>query len=514
MMNTSTSIHQESALWATAAATGGLTEPELQAWSDHIAACPACKQLNEEELAMADLIHKTLDPHSPDAGFEQRILSRLHKARPGNGNRWYEILLFHPGLTAAAACVAIVAIAGIGSLVHSKPQPSVASAVPPSLDGLPPAVRDAIQSQANGKTVSKIERGNENGEVIYTVATKSGDGRESDFTVAGDGTLLSADTTLADVPQDVRNAIQTQAGQSGLKGVGKSFDEDGTNYVAAITSSDGREHNFTFAKDGTLLDVETALSELPAPVQTAIKSQVAHVDGGHLASIEKILDDGETNYVAIITTPRDGHGRNFTFAQDGTLTEIETPFAELPAPIQFAIKDRVGQDHLDGVNKTFDAGETHYVATITSREGAPHDFTFREDGTLASMEVTPAELPGAIKTAIHEQLGQGKLIVIDKTFDYGETTYDATMTTPDGRRRDFSLSADGKLLTREVVISETPAAVQQTISRTLGKGKVVAIDLSFNEPDNTVPYEIEGSKDGKPFYFLVSPTGDLLSMEN
>ena len=84
------------------------------------------------------------------------------------------------------------------------------------------------------------------------------------------------------------------------------------------------------------------------------------------------------------------------------------------------------------------------------------------------MEVTPAELPAAIRDAIRGQVNPGKLIAVDKTFDYGETTYDATMTTPDGRRRDFSLSADGKLLTREVAVSETPAAVQQTIWHTLG----------------------------------------------
>lgn len=511
-MNTSTSIHNEAELWAAAASTGGLTELELKAWNEHIAACPACHQLNEEEHTMARLIKNTLDAGSPDPGFEQRMLRKFNQAHPGNGNRWYEHLLFHPGLTLAAACVALVAIAGIGSLVRGGKQPAVASAPPTGLDALPPALRDAILHQSGGNAVASIQRDEEDGEVVYNVGTKTQDGHETDFTVAGDGTLLSIDTTLAEVPQNVRNAINTQAGKGVLKGIGKTFDQGETSYVATIAAPDGNLRNFTFAQDGALLEVEAGLAELPAPLQAAINAQAAQ---GKLKGIDKTFDNGETNYVATIAAP-DGSVHDFTFAADGTLLEVETSLAELPAPVQAAITARMGQaaqGTLEGIAKTFDNGETNYVATVASVNGSERDFTFGADGTLASVEVTQDEVPAAVQAAIHAQVGRGKLDGIDKTFDSDGITYDGSMINPDGSRREFTLSEQGKLLSREVTVKETPGAVQQTISRTLGTGKVVEINQSFTDL-NIVPYEIEGQKDGKPLYFVVSPTGNLLSMEN
>jgi hypothetical protein len=395
---------------------------------------------------MCDLIKGTLDPASPDPGFEQRIIRRLEEAGVGNGSRWYDVILFNPVPFAAAACVALAGIAGIGLLIHGgKPAPSVA-AVQPSLGGLPATVRSAIQADARGETVGNIEKDADDGEVSYTIGTKTRDGRDSSFTVADDGTLLSIETTLGEVPGPVRDAINKQAGQEKLEGIEEDFDRDAS-YVATITSKDGGQHDFTFGTDGTLLDEETSLDELPGSLQAAIKAQV-------------------------------------------------------------------GRGSLEGIDKTFDDGDTSYVATITSRDGRQRDFAFNEDGTLSSMEVTVADLPAPLQAAVKAQTGAGRLDGIDKTFEGGEITYDATVTNPDGRQRDFSLSDKGELLSREVAIAEAPAPVQQTIWRTLGKGKVIEIDQSFNEMSRMVPYEIEGWKDGKPLYFLVSPTGDFLGMED
>jgi len=442
-----TSIHQEAELWAATAATGGLTETERKAWNDHIATCPACKKLNEEELAMCDLIKGTLDPASPDPGFEQRIIRRLDQARAGRGNLWYDSILFNPVLFAAAACLALAALAGIGLLIRGEKPGSPTAGVQPGLDGLPPAVRSAIQADARGEIVGDVEKDADDGEVSYTIGTKTRDGRESSFTVAADGTLLSVETTLAEVPGAVRDAIHTQVGQERLEGIEEDFEEGEASYVATIAFPDDRERDFTFAKDGTLTEVETSLGELPGSLQAAIKAQV-------------------------------------------------------------------GQGTLEGIDKTFDDGETSYVATITTRDGRERDFTFDEDGTLASVEVSVAELSAPLQAAIKTQVGRGRLDGIDKTFEDGGITYEATMTSPDGRQRDFSLSTQGNLISREVAMNEAPEAVQQTISQTLGKGKVIEINQSFTEPAGKEPYEIEGWINGKPFYFLVSPTGDFLGMED
>jgi uncharacterized membrane protein YkoI len=312
---------------------------------------------------------------------------------------------------------------------------------------LPAPVRTAIQSRANGETITGIENDNDEGDISYTVGTKAADGAETSFTVASDGTLLSVGETLASVPGPVRSAITAQEAQGSIEDVEEDFDGGEPTYVATIGSPQGQDHDYTFATDGTLLEAETGLSELPAPLQAAIQAQA-------------------------------GHGS------------------------------------IEGIDKTFDDGETSYVATITAADGRERDFTFNPDGSLSSVEVTLPELPASLQTAIKTQVGGDTLQSIDKNLDNGEVTYDATVTAPDGQERDFSVSEQGALVSREVAMSDAPAAVQQTISQTVGSGKVIEVDQAFDVPSTGVPYEIEGLKNGKPFYFLVSPTGSFLGMED
>jgi hypothetical protein len=189
---------------------------------------------------------------------------------------------------------------------------------------------------------------------------------------------------------------------------------------------------------------------------------------------------------------------------------MEITRGELPATVKAAIDARLDRGRLAGIDKTFDDGETAYIATIVSKDGRQRDFTFSEDGTLASMEVTPGELPATVKATIDAHVGQGHVGGIDKTFENGGTGYAATIVSKDGQQRDLTVSDQGKVLSREVAINETPESVRQTVTKVLGTGKIVAIDQPVSESGKPAPFKIKGSKGGKPFNFLVSPTGDFL----
>ena len=251
------------------------------------------------------------------------------------------------------------------------------------------------------------------------------------------------------------------------------------------------------------------LKTLPAAVQQTIQ---AKSEGRTVSHIERLADNGDVSY-AVETVAGDGVEWDLTVAEDGTLLSLDTPLTELPPAVQTAINAQVGKGSLEGVEKLFDDGETTYRAGITAPNDYQRDYTFAEDGTLLNEEVSLGELPSAVQTAINTQVGQGKLEGIDRTFGDGDITYDATMTTPDGRERDFSVSKEGNLLSREVSLEEVPAAVQQAISQTLGTGKVVEIDQSFVDDNQAVSYEIEGLKNGKAFDFITSATGHFLGME-
>ncbi len=94
---------------------------------------------------------------------------------------------------------------------------------------------------------------------------------------------------------------------------------------------------------------------------------------------------------------------------------------------------------MEGVEKLVDEGETTYRAGITTPGDVERDFTYAEDGTLLSEEVNLNELSRGIQAAITTEVGRGRLEGIDKTYDDGDITYEATVITPQGDERNFSI---------------------------------------------------------------------------
>jgi uncharacterized membrane protein YkoI len=315
-----------------------------------------------------------------------------------------------------------------------------------------------------------------------------------------------AGLALSAVPTEVQQTIQSNLNGRTVSHIERTSDNDNVSYNVEMTSSDGEKWDLTVAEDGTLQSIEVPLTEIPSAVQTAINTQVGQ---GTLDGVEKLMDDGETSYEAGITAPN-GDERNFTFAESGTLLSQEVNLTDLPPAVQTDVNTEVGQGKLEGIDRTFADGKVTYEATMTNPAGQEREFTLAQNGTLLSQEVDVADLSPALQTAIHTQVGQGKLEGIDETFDAGEADYEATMTAADGQERDFTLAADGTLVSREVLLSETPAVVQDTITKTIGDGKVTEIDQSY---DNRRPhYEVEGEKDGQSINFTVGPKGKLLGM--
>jgi uncharacterized membrane protein YkoI len=249
---------------------------------------------------------------------------------------------------------------------------------------------------------------------------------------------------------------------------------------------------------------------LPSAVQQVIQM---HSAGKTIVQTQRNDDEGVTSYDVEMKSS-DGEEWSLTIAQDGTVLSMEISLREAPTAVQAAIKMAAGKGDVDEIDEDFDDGEATYVASISTADGRSRDFTFAQDGTLVTVDVDRAELPPAVQTAINTAVGPGKLEGIVKAIDDGDITYEATMTTPTGQEQDFTVSPDGKLLSREVTLPQAPNAVRQTISTTVGTGKVEEVYRSFVATDNVMPYEVEANKDGKPFDFMVAPSGKFLGMED
>jgi hypothetical protein len=323
---------------------------------------------------------------------------------------------------------------------------------------------------------------------------------------------LAASLTLSDLPSAVQKTVAINADASSVTDIVSHDDNGIISYDFTTKSKDGQPWNLTVAQDGTLLGTDTKLSDVPPAVQSAVTEQVGK---GYLEGIEKLLDEGQTTYRAGITQPNEDE-RNFTYAEDGTLQSQEVNLNELSPELQTAINTQVADGKLEGIDKTFEDGDTTYETTVIKSSGEKRNFTFGEDATLVSEEVNLTELPTDVQVTINKQLGDGTLQGIDENFDKDDgNSYEATEINSTGQERNFTVGSDGSLLSQEVSLEDASPAVQATISQTIGDGKILEVDRAYVYAvgKRFMHYEIESRKDGKPFDFLVGPKAKFLGMD-
>jgi uncharacterized membrane protein YkoI len=239
----------------------------------------------------------------------------------------------------------------------------------------------------------------------------------------------------------------------------------------------------------------------------------AQVGSGQLGDIDKVLDGREIVYDVELTATN-GAERDFTVDEDGTLLSVEVALAETPTPTQQSIQTLMKQGELESIDKNLDDLETNYDIELTAKNGQEKTFTIVDDGTLLSAEVVLNETPDAVQKKIATRLADGKMESIDENFDDDDTNYDVTFTTKDGREKSFAVELDGSLSSEQVSLDEVPAPAQRTIKNKIGDGKILRIDKSFVKEKGVLPYEVQGRKNGRPFDFSVGPRGKFLGMDD
>src|SRR5690242_16026480 len=97
-------------------------------------------------------------------------------------------------------------------------------------------------------------------------------------------------------------------------------------------------------------------------------------------------------------------------------------------------------------------------------------------GLAQSKSKTPSlhQLPAAVQKTVQAELGDAKLIKIEQEEEEDDVSFTVTKTFGDGQRY-FTVSEDGKLLSAEVSLAETPPAVQNAIKMQVGQGTLESI---------------------------------------
>ena len=184
---------------------------------------------------------------------------------------------------------------------------------------------------------------------------------------------------------------------------------------------------------------------------------------------------------------------------------------DVPAAAQIAINAQLAGGKLDDIAQTNDDGETVFDVSFTALNGDERDFTVAADGTLLSLEVKLTETPPAVQRAIRAEAAGWDLESVDKNVDRAEISYEVEVTKG-GQTKDFTVTEDGDVLSRVIELANAPAGVRQAIQTKFAGGEVQSVAVSFDTDYNTNMYDVElTTLDGIGKSFRVATDGTMVS---
>ncbi len=125
-------------------------------------------------------------------------------------------------------------------------------------------------------------------------------------------------------------------------------------------------------------DTKIPVAQLPPAVQTAMKNQTAN--STVLGATEE-REHGRMTYE--VETKRDGKGRDLTFAEDGSLLEVEQEMDlnSIPAPARIGIQKRAAGGTIEKVESVTQGTTTSYEADVQTKSGKTREVAVNADGS-------------------------------------------------------------------------------------------------------------------------------------
>jgi uncharacterized membrane protein YkoI len=245
---------------------------------------------------------------------------------------------------------------------------------------------------------------------------------------------------LSDLPAAAQATIKEHQGRGRLGEIVKTIESGEAHYDVEVTKQ-GRTRSLVLNDKGEVIELQVFLGETPRPIQQAIRKQV---DGGRIEEITKNTEDGEVSYDVEMT--KNGKARTFTLDESGELKEMQVFLDELPDPVRKALQKEVGTGKCGEINKADEDGNFLFETEITQGTKT-RSVSFDSLGTLVYQEepTTLPDVPEPVRKSAQEQLGDGKLVSIDKVTDDGQVSYVVDFLK-EGKQLSLSLSTDGKVL--------------------------------------------------------------------
>lgn len=304
---------------------------------------------------------------------------------------------------------------------------------------------------------------------------------------------------------------------------------------------------------------KVAITELPAPVQRAIKE---HSQGENLEHVERETRGGLTVYEAEFK--REGVNRRVSFASDGKMLPgnlsinrdiirraPSVAVADVPSAVQKTIKEQQAGREVEDIDKETWNGQTVYE--VEFREQGPNRRVhIAGDGSLvvdkdrkagAYYGTQLAETPAAVQAAVKRVVSSAVIEDVDRETRDGRVVYDIEVKQ-EGLNRHLKIAEDGTLVAdsntsrdrnvgervrervgagtdavREKVglgtdadnrltLEQVPAAVQKTIREQASTSTLKPIKRETR--DGRVQYDVEYEKEGKNLRMTINEDGTIL----
>ena len=245
-----------------------------------------------------------------------------------------------------------------------------------ALPDLPAVTQKTVQKHVGKGQITAIEQRIDEGETIYEVEFDN-HGQKRGLSVGADGTLLSIEVALAETPAPVRKTINEQLKGATLGVIDKVFDDDEVSYEVEIKRGPV-ERSFTVDSNGKLIHLQVDFAETPKGVQKTITAQ-----GGKVGEIFRVIEKGQLYYDAEVT--KDGQKREISVGENGHLDAVRVSLSDLPAPAQKTVKERLGNGHLQRVDKCFDDRENVTFEISAKKDGKRFDFIVGPQGRFKGM---------------------------------------------------------------------------------------------------------------------------------
>ncbi|NBR85399.1 MAG: hypothetical protein EB141_10255 [Verrucomicrobia bacterium] len=163
--------------------------------------------------------------------------------------------------------------------------------------------------------------------------------------------------------------------------------------------------------------------------------------------------------------------------------------AQLPPAVRQAVLALVGDGRLNDIERATEHGQPVFEGEFR-RDGVVRNFTLAADGMLISKQVFEKELPTPVDQTLRTQLADAQLGELYWMNDDGDPAYFAEITRG-GVKSSLTIAPDGWLIGRQLLLAELPAAVRVGVQKWLNGAAAIRIERADDGEEVTFEVTVE-----------------------